>query len=98
MRGHFVPIEDIDARVGEVLENTTAEKTKYIYLRALARFVEWLYINTDVNGRQTMFPMVTPAYRLSKNFKADNYITPTGIPPHVGLMVELSGYKAEIAE
>ncbi|OWY92603.1 hypothetical protein PHMEG_00038329, partial [Phytophthora megakarya] len=67
---------DIDARVGEVLENTTAEKTN----RNEAQF-EWLRRHIDC-----------------RNFKADNYITPTGIPPHVGLMVELSGYKAEIAE
>ncbi|KAG6941482.1 hypothetical protein JG688_00018650 [Phytophthora aleatoria] len=44
----------------EVLENTTAEKTKYIYIRAIARFVEWLYANTEEDRRQSLF---TSAFR-----------------------------------
>ncbi|KAG6959890.1 hypothetical protein JG687_00008525 [Phytophthora cactorum] len=39
----------------EVLENTTAAKTKYIYIRAIARVVEWLYANTEEDRRQSLF-------------------------------------------
>ncbi|KAF1785673.1 hypothetical protein GQ600_8888 [Phytophthora cactorum] len=36
------------------------EKTKYIYIRAIARFVEWLYANTEEDRRQSLF---TSAFR-----------------------------------
>ncbi|KAF1782020.1 hypothetical protein GQ600_19626 [Phytophthora cactorum] len=44
-------MDDLDAR----LENTTAEKTKYTNIRAIARFVEWLYANTEEDRLQSLF-------------------------------------------
>ncbi|ETP53806.1 hypothetical protein F442_01318 [Phytophthora nicotianae P10297] len=41
-----------DARVEEVLGNTTAGATKYVYLRALTRFIKWLY---DEGRRESLF-------------------------------------------
>ncbi|ETL99369.1 hypothetical protein F442_04010, partial [Phytophthora nicotianae P10297] len=48
-------MDELDACVEEVLQNTTAEKTKYTYLRAIARFAEWLHTNTDDDRQQTLF-------------------------------------------
>jgi hypothetical protein len=48
-------MEALDALVDEVLGNTTAANTKYVYLRALARFIAWLYCNTDEERRLLLF-------------------------------------------
>ncbi|ETN10706.1 hypothetical protein PPTG_22685 [Phytophthora nicotianae INRA-310] len=45
----------LDARVEEVLGNTTAGATKYVYLRALTRFIKWLYETSDEDRRQSLF-------------------------------------------
>ncbi|ETI32886.1 hypothetical protein L915_19811 [Phytophthora nicotianae] len=48
-------MEALDARAGEVLGNTTARATKYVSIRALARFVDWLYGHTDDSHRVVLF-------------------------------------------
>ncbi|ETP48504.1 hypothetical protein F442_05762 [Phytophthora nicotianae P10297] len=48
-------MEALDARVGEVLGDTTARATKYVYIRALAHFVDWLYGHTDGSHRVVLF-------------------------------------------
>lgn len=40
-------MEALDARVDEVLGNTTAPATKYVYIREISRFVLWLYEHSD---------------------------------------------------
>ncbi|KAJ8544432.1 hypothetical protein ON010_g11835 [Phytophthora cinnamomi] len=48
-------MEALDARVDEVLGNTTAASTKYVYCRALIQLVGWLYANTDRDHREVLF-------------------------------------------
>ncbi|ETK79490.1 hypothetical protein F441_14919 [Phytophthora nicotianae CJ01A1] len=48
-------MEALDARVGEGLENTTARATKYVHIRALACFADWLYGHTDDSHRVVLF-------------------------------------------
>ncbi|ETK88832.1 hypothetical protein L915_06970 [Phytophthora nicotianae] len=61
-------MDELDAHVEEVLENTTAEKTKYTYLRAIARFVEWLHTNTDDDRRHNYFVAVKTTFAKSRVF------------------------------
>ncbi|ETO64982.1 hypothetical protein F444_17641 [Phytophthora nicotianae P1976] len=40
---------------GKFWGNTTARATKYVHIRALARFVDWLYGHTDDSHRVVLF-------------------------------------------
>lgn len=48
-------MEALDARVEQVLGSITSDNTKYVYLRTLSRFIEWLYENTEADRRQVLF-------------------------------------------
>ncbi|ETI44351.1 hypothetical protein F443_10946, partial [Phytophthora nicotianae P1569] len=71
-------MDELDARVEEVLENTTAEKTKYTYLRAIARFVEWLHTSTDDDRGQTLF---TSSFRELQTINAGTITSWLSRPP-----------------
>lgn len=48
-------MEELDARVDAVLSNTTTAGTKYVYIRSLIRFVQWLHEISTMDRRRELF-------------------------------------------